>query len=78
MFFLPVDPRDKGHKDPTKIDLNVPRRAQYPHSAWDKHQDAVNRIKFDLAIRKGLTFYQTRTNAIILQGKLPAYCTPKS
>ena len=24
-----------------------------------------------------MTFYQTRSNAIILQGTLPAYCTPK-
>ena len=77
VFFLPIDPRDNGHKDPEKIDLNVPRRAQYLHSAWKKHQDAVNWIDIDLTIRKGLTFYQTRSNAIILQGKLPAYCFPK-
>ena len=31
----------------------------------------------DLAIRKGLTFYQTLSNAMILQGTLPAYCIPK-
>ena len=77
VFFLPIDPRDKGHKDPEKIDLNVPRRAQYLHSAWKKHQDAVHWVDIDLAIRKGLTFYQTRSNAIILQGTLPAYCIPK-
>ena len=29
VFFLTIDPRDKEHKDPEKIDLNVPRRAQY-------------------------------------------------
>ena len=34
-------------------------------------------VDIDLAIRKGLTFYQTRSNAIILQGTLPAYCIPK-
>ena len=34
VFFLPVDPRDKEHKDLGKIDLNVPRRAQYMHNAW--------------------------------------------
>ena len=77
VFFLPIDPRDKGHKDPEKIDLNVPRRAQYLHSAWKKHQDAVYWVDIDLAIRKGLTFYQIRSNAIILQGTLPAYCIPK-
>ena len=77
VFFLPFDPRDNGHKDPEKIDLNVPRRAQYLHSAWKKHQDAVYWVDIDLAIRKGLTFYQTRSNAIILQGTLPACCIPK-
>ena len=68
---------EKEHKDPEKIDLNVPRRAQYLHSAWKKHQDAVSWVDIDLAIRKGLAFYQTLSNAIILQGMLPAYCIPK-
>ena len=77
VFFLPIDPRDKSHKDPNVIDLNVPRRAQYLHNAWKKHQDAVYWVDINLAIRKGLTFYQTRSNAIILQGILPAYCIPK-
>ena len=30
VFFLSIDPRDKEHKDPEKIDLIVPRRAQIP------------------------------------------------
>ena len=77
VFFLPIDPRDKEHKDPEKIDLNAPRRAQYLHNAWKKHQDAIYWVDIDLAIRKGLTFYQTRSNATILQGTLPAYCIPK-
>ena len=47
------------------------------HSAWKRHQDAVFWVDIDLAIREGLTFYQTRSNAIILQGTLPAYCIPK-
>ena len=80
VFFLPVDLRDKSHKDP-EIYLNVPRRAQYLHNAWKGHQDAVLTrffwVDIDLAIRTGLTFYQTRSNAIILQGVLPAYCIPK-
>ena len=54
-----------------------PRRAQFLHSAWKKHQDAVYWVDVDLVIRKGLTFYQTRSNAIILQGTLPACCIPK-
>ena len=70
-------PETKGHQDPVQIDFTVPRRAQYLHSAWKKHQDAVFWVDIDLAIQKGLTFYQTRSNAIILQGTLPAYCIPK-
>ena len=77
VFFLPIDPRDKDHEDPEHIDFSVPRRARYVHSAWKKHQDAVFWVDIDLAIRKGLTFYQTRSNAIILQGTLPVYCIPK-
>ena len=77
VFFLPIDPRDKRHQDPAHIDFSVPRRARYLHSGWKKHQDAVFWVDIDLAIRKGLTFYQTQSNAIILQGTLPAYCIPK-
>ena len=68
---------DKSHKDPDEIDLNVPRRAQYLHNAWNRHQDAVYWVDINLAIEKGLTFYQTRSNAIILQETLPACCIPK-
>ena len=75
--FLPVDPRDKEHKDPEEVDLTQPRRAQNVHDAWEKHQDAVFWVDINLAIRKGLIFYQTRSNAIILQESLPAYCIPK-
>ena len=56
VFFLSIDPRDKDHEDPEHIDFSVPRRAQYLHSAWKKHQDAVFWVDIDLAIRKGLTF----------------------
>ena len=77
VFFLPIDPRDTDHKDPEHIDFFVPRRARYVHSAWKRHQDAVFWVDINLAIREGLTFYQTRSNAIILQGTLPAYCIPK-
>ena len=77
VFFLFVDPRNESHKDPEHIDFSVPRRARYVHSAWKKHQDAVFWVDIDLAIKEGLTFYQTRSNAIILQGTLPANCIVK-
>ena len=51
--------------------------AQYLHNAWKRHQDAVYWVDINLAIRKGLRFYHTRSNAIILQRILPAHCIPK-
>ena len=39
VFFLPVNPMDKEHKDPETIDLEAPRLAQYMHTAWKKHQN---------------------------------------
>ena len=77
VFFLPVDLMDKSHKDAKVIDLNVPRHAQYLHNAWKRHQDAENSVDINLVVKKGLTFYQTRSNAIILRETLPAYCIPK-
>ena len=59
------------------IDLNIPRHAQYLHNAWKRHQDAVYWVDINLAIKKGFTFYQTRSNAIILQETLPGNCIPK-
>ena len=72
VFILLVDPMDKSHKDPDDIDLNVPRHAQYLHNAWKRYQDAVYWVDINLAIQKGLQFYKTRSNAIILQETLPA------
>ena len=77
VFFLPVDPRNESHRDPEYIDFSVPRLARYMHKAWKRHQDAVFWVEIDLAIKEGLVFYQTRSNAIILQGTLPAHCIVK-
>ena len=68
---------DKNHKDPDTIDLNEPRHAQYMHKVWKKHQNTVYWVDINLARKKGLKFYQTRSNAIILHETLPAYCIPK-
>ena len=46
------------------------------HNTW-RHQNAVYWVDINLALRKGLKFYQTRSNAIILHETLPAYCIPK-
>ena len=68
VFFLLVDPRNESHRDLEYIDFSVPRRAKYVHSAWKRYYDAVFWVNTDLAIKEGLTFHQTRSNAIILQG----------
>ena len=68
---------DKNHKDPETIDLNAPRHAQSMHKAWKRHQNTVYWVGNKLALSKGLKFYQTRSNAVILHETLPAYCIPK-
>ena len=75
MFFLPIDPRDENHRDPENIDYSVPRRARYVQNTWKRHQDTVFWIDIDRGIiKEGLKFYQTRSNAIILQDVLPPSC----
>ena len=76
-FFLHVDPMDKEHQDRNVIDLGAPRLAQYMQKAWKKHPNTVYCVDINLALKKGLKFYQTRSNAIILHETLPAYCIPK-
>ena len=77
VFFTAVNPMDKEHKDPYNLDLTQPRLAWYKQKTWKRHQDTVYWVDIQLAQRKGLTFYQTRSNAIILCGTLPACCIPK-
>ena len=60
VFFLLVDPMNKNQKDPDTIDLEAPRLAQYMHKAWKKHQNTVYWVDFNLALKKGLKFCQTR------------------
>ena len=68
---------DKEHKDPEKIDLGAPRNARYMHETWKKHQNTVYWVDIKFAQKRGLKFYQPRSNAIILYNILPACCMPK-
>ena len=77
VFFLPVDPMDKEHKDPDVIDSEAPRLAKYMHKAWKKHQNTVSWVDINLAQKKRFKFDQTRSNTIILHETLPSYCIPK-
>ena len=72
VFFTAVNPTHKNHQDPMELDLTKPRLASYKQK-WKVHQDTVYRV----AQRKGLKFYQTRLNAIILHDTLSAFCILK-
>ena len=52
VFFLPVDPMGRNHKDLDTIDLNAPRLAQYTQTAWKKHQNTEYCVDINLALRK--------------------------
>ena len=67
----------KKHKNPDTIDLGAPRHAQYMHIYWKKHENTVYSVDINYAQKKGLKFFQTRSNAIILFETLPAYCIRK-
>ena len=77
VFFLPMNPMDKEHKDTEKFDLEAPRLARYMHKARKKHQNTVYWVHIKVAQKKGLMFYQTRSNAIVLYNTLPTYFIPK-
>ena len=79
VFFLLVDPMDKEHKDPNKIDMEAPRLARYKQKTWKRHQNTVYwvDIKLTCSTKRIQMFYQTRCNAIILYDTLPAYCISK-
>ena len=68
---------NKNHQDPKEIDLTAPRLASH-QKKWKVHQDTVYWVDIQLAQRKGLKFYQTRSNAVILFDTLPAYCISKA
>ena len=76
VFFTAVNPMNKNQKDPQELDLTKPRLALYKQK-WKRHQDTVYWLDIQLAQQKGLKFYQTRSNAIILFDILPAYCISK-
>ena len=77
VFFTSVDPMNKEHRDPSNIDFEAPRLAWYEQKKWEKDQDTVYWVDIQLAQRKGLKFFQTRSKAIILYDTLPAFCIPK-
>ena len=41
VFFTSVDPLNKEHRDPKKIDLEAPRLAWYHQKKWKNHLNTV-------------------------------------
>ena len=76
-FFTAVNPL-YAHQNQEEVqnDLDKPRIAVY-NNTWRIHQNTVNWCNLKLAQRKGLQFYQTRSNAIALFNTLPAICFDK-
>ena len=80
VFFLLVDPMDEENKDSDTIDRRPESTASctiHAQSMEETSKRMVYWADINLALKKGLKFYQTRSNAIILQGILPAYCIPE-
>ena len=76
VFFTAVNPMNKNHKDPQKLDLTKPRLASHKQKC-NRHQDTVYWVDKQLAQRKGLKFHPTRSNAVILHDTLPTCCISK-
>ena len=71
---MPIDPSNKEHQDPAHIDFSVP----VEHNtciAHGKNIKTVYWVDMNLSIRKGLTFYQIRSNAHFKEHS--SYCIPK-
>ena len=78
VIFRLVNLVNEKHKDPDTVDLEAPRLAWYKQKVWKKHQNTVYWVDIKLAQQKRFNFYQTRSNAIILDDTLPAYCFSKA
>ena len=76
VFFTAVNPMFIDHCRERDYDVTKPRIAVYKHN-WKIHQNTVYWCNSRVAQSKGLQFYQTRSNAIILHNTLLAVCIDK-
>ena len=77
VFFTAVNRLHENHQDPKRA-WSDQNHVLHLTSKWKVHQDTVYWVDFQLAQRKRLKFYQTRSNAVILYDTLPAYCVSKA
>ena len=73
VFFTVVDPMHEHLTKEQYYDVTQPRVVPYK-SKWKVHQSGVYWVNLPVAQKKGLTFYQTQSNAIILHDSVPADC----
>ena len=73
VFFTAVNPVEVHLHEQKEFDLTKPRLAANKQK-WKVHQDAVYWVDIRLVQRKGLKFFQTRSNAIVLYDTLPSIC----
>ena len=78
VFFTVLDPMDneQGFRE-TFFDLSKARIAPYKN-IWEPLQDTVCWCNLLAAQERGLQFYQTRSNAVVLYDTLPAEFTEKA
>ena len=73
VFFTAVNPMFVDQHKEVEYDLTNPRIAVYKNH-WKVHQNTVYGCNWRVAQSKGLQFYQTRSNAIILYNTLSEIC----
>ena len=76
VFFTAVNPIPIHLHSQSDYDVTKPRIAVYKQN-WKIHQNTVYWSNSRVAQKKGLTSYQTRSDAIILHNTLPALCIEK-
>ena len=76
VFFTAVDPVQETQGEEPDYDVAQPRIVPY-NSKRKVHQNAVYRVNLPGAQKKGLTFYQTQSSAIILHDPVPADCVAR-
>ena len=75
VFFTAVDSTDEHlHR---QVDCDVTKPIIGPYKKWKEYQNVVYWVQLSVAQQKGLIFYQTWSNAIILHSFVPADCIAK-
>ena len=77
IFFTPLNPfSGDPEEEELPDDYTVPQKVHY-HSHWKRDQDVVYRVKLSRAQDQGLQFWQTKSQAIILNDPVLAECIYK-